>query len=117
MDQMTLFKKIISGRFDFPGGNFMSTFSKDLIRRMLVVRQTERLGSFVGAADDIKRHPWFKELDWEALAKKEMDAPWKPEIKDTLDVSNFDNFDHLAKKADSNLKPLNEKEQQMFQDF
>lgn len=117
MDQMTLFKRIISGKFDFPGGNFMSTFSKDLIRRMLTVRQSERLGSFAGAADDIKRHPWFKELNWEALAEKEISAPWKPDIKDALDVSNFDNWDHLDKKAESKLKPLTEKEQQMFQDF
>ena len=117
MDQMTLFKRIISGKFDFPGGNFMSTFSKDLIRRMLTVRQSERLGSFAGAADDIKRHPWFKELNWEALVEKKISAPWKPDIKDALDVSNFDNWDHLEKKTDSKLKPLNEKEQQMFQDF
>lgn len=117
MDQMTLFKRVISGKFEFPSGNFMSTFSKDLIRRMLVVRRHDRLGSFAGGADDIKKHPWFKDIDWDRLANKQLEAPWTPDIKDALDVSNFDNWDHLDKEPSTKLKPLTAKEQAMFEDF
>lgn len=114
---MTLFKRIIGGNFDFPSGGFMSTFSKDLIRRMLVVRRHDRLGSFAGGAGDIKNHPWFKEIDWDRLASKDLEAPWKPDIEDALDVSNFDNWDHLDKKPDAKLAPLTADEQAMFMDF
>ena len=37
-------------------------------------------------------HPWFSDLDQEAMLKKELIAPAKPNLKsgDLFDVSNFD---------------------------
>ncbi len=36
--------------------------------------------SFIGA-EDIKKHKWFAMLEWNLLQKKEMQAPYKPDIK------------------------------------
>lgn len=29
---------------------------------------------------EIKEHPWFKDFDWEMLRKKEMKAPFVPNV-------------------------------------
>lgn len=115
---MGLFKNIVRGRFDFPEGDFMSNYSKDLIKRMLVVNPAERLGNFSGAEKDIKAHPFFEEIDWKNLAKKNVKVPFVPKVSDPLDVSNFEDFSKLeAKEKHAKMKRLTEKEQLMFDKF
>lgn len=46
-------------------------------------------GSGPSGALEIKSHPFFAGIDWELLAKKEIPAPFKPDIKHPLDTSNF----------------------------
>lgn len=117
IDQMTLYKRICKGKYEFPGGGFMSSSSKDLIRRILVPNPKERLGSFAAGDIDIRRHSWFDGIDWKKLAKKEIKAPWVPKIADPLDGNNFANWDHLEKEDSKKLKPLSAKEQNIFKDF
>jgi hypothetical protein len=31
--------------------------------------------------NDIKKHRWFKNLDWEALVEKRIPVPYKPIVK------------------------------------
>lgn len=40
--------------------------------------------------DDIKNHPWFKDVDWEKLYKKEIKPEFIPIVEHEIDVSNFD---------------------------
>ncbi|KAL6008089.1 hypothetical protein ACLOJK_033595 [Asimina triloba] len=62
--------------------------AKDLIRRLLC-DVDHRIGT--GGADQIKVHPWFKDIQWEKLY--EMDATFKPEINGEMDTQNFMKFD------------------------
>uniref|UniRef100_A0A3B3HN72 non-specific serine/threonine protein kinase n=1 Tax=Oryzias latipes TaxID=8090 RepID=A0A3B3HN72_ORYLA len=62
---------------------------KDLLKKLLVKDPHKRLGSGPRGAEDIKAHPFFKGLNWEDLAKKQVVAPFKPELKNELDVGNF----------------------------
>lgn len=39
---------------------------------------------------EIKQHPWFFNLDWDLLLKRELPAPFVPFISGDVDVSNFD---------------------------
>jgi serine/threonine protein kinase len=39
---------------------------------------------------EIKSHPWFFNLDWDLLLKKELPSPFLPFINGESDVSNFD---------------------------
>lgn len=43
---------------------------KDLLRQLLKKRASDRIGHESGA-EDIKRHPWFKEIDWSLIANSE----------------------------------------------
>ena len=115
MDQHALMKAIVKGEFDFPTGNFMSENAKSLIRAMLTVSVKHRLGCFAAGDLDIRNHPFFKEVDWTLLAKKEAKAPMVPKIKDPLDANNFRNWKDEAVEDDG--KPLTEKQQKLFKDF
>ncbi|KAK4391827.1 Serine/threonine-protein kinase CBK1 [Sesamum angolense] len=65
--------------------------AKDLIRSLLRDADT-RLGS--RGADEIKAHPWFKDVNWDMLY--EMEAAYKPEVNGELDTQNFMKYDEVA---------------------
>eukprot|EP00549_Striatella_unipunctata_P008332 CAMPEP_0118682716 /NCGR_PEP_ID=MMETSP0800-20121206/5632_1 /TAXON_ID=210618 ORGANISM="Striatella unipunctata, Strain CCMP2910" /NCGR_SAMPLE_ID=MMETSP0800 /ASSEMBLY_ACC=CAM_ASM_000638 /LENGTH=474 /DNA_ID=CAMNT_0006579121 /DNA_START=60 /DNA_END=1484 /DNA_ORIENTATION=- len=117
MDQITLFKRITRGKFYFPQGNIMSSEVKELISRILIINPSERLGSFARGAQDIKDHHWFNNLDFKKLLKRELRGPWIPKIKNALDVSNFDSWDHLPDKTKESGKKVSPAEQQLFDGF
>mmetsp|Transcript_18003 Transcript_18003/g.58771 ORF Transcript_18003/g.58771 Transcript_18003/m.58771 type:complete len:960 (-) Transcript_18003:2139-5018(-) len=78
------------GKLQYPTG-----FSKpacDLISKLLHPNPQLRLGVLRGGVADIKTHPWFSGLDWDKLYKQEIKAPWVPEIKDSMDARNFDEY-------------------------
>ena len=118
VDQMGLFKNIVKCRMEFPEGDFMSLESKDLIKRMLTVNPNDRLGSFAGADEDIKNHPFFEDIDWVKLANKEAKVPFKPKVSDPLDGSNFDDYSKLEAKAKKEkVQKLTAAEQKLFARF
>jgi len=89
-DPMKTYAKIMHGKITFP-----SHFSKEavnLIQRLLHHKATKRLGVVKGGAQNIKDHPWFKGFDWDALINKKMKAPIVPNIKNSEDLSNFDEY-------------------------
>ena len=59
----------------------------------------------------------MKDVDFNKMAKKVFRAPWKPKVKDPLDVTAFDNWDHMAKEVDPREKKLTSKEQDQFKGF
>lgn len=43
-----------------------------------------------GGIQEIKKHPFFASVDWDALLKKKTPAPFVPHIEGDLDVRNID---------------------------
>lgn len=41
-------------------------------------------------ADELMAHPFFADVDWDALGRKNIKPPFKPKLKGELDTSNFD---------------------------
>ena len=39
---------------------------------------------------NIKKHPFFREIDWEKMERLEVEPPFKPMVTDGEDVTNFD---------------------------
>ena len=116
---MGLFKNIVKCRMqEFPPGDFMSEESKDLITQMLTVSASSRLGSFARADKDIKEHPFFNGIDWKKLNAKEVKVPFKPDVSDPLDGSNFDDYSKLEAKAKKEkYAKLTGAEQKLFTRF
>uniref|UniRef100_A0A7S2MVM4 cGMP-dependent protein kinase n=1 Tax=Helicotheca tamesis TaxID=374047 RepID=A0A7S2MVM4_9STRA len=116
IDQITLFKRIVRGQFAFPPMK-MSPESQDIIKRLIEKKPTERLGTFARGHEDISEHPWFKNVDFSKIAKKEITAPWIPKIKNSLDATNFDSWDHLEDATKKKTQPLSAREQKRFEAF
>ncbi|XP_078797380.1 ribosomal protein S6 kinase alpha-5 isoform X2 [Oryzias latipes] len=74
---------------DPPFPKDMDPSAKDLIQRLLTKDPTKRLGSGPDGAENVKKHPFYQNISWEDLAAKKVPAPFKPVIRDELDVSNF----------------------------
>ncbi len=70
-----------------------------------------------GGYREVKHHPFFKEVNFNKLVKKQIKAPWVPFIEDPLDISHFENFEADDEDFTKGKKPLTADEQIVFQDF
>ena len=59
----------------------------DLIKQCMQKDPKKRLGAENTA--DIKKHAWFKDVDWTAVLEKKIEPPIKPVIEDKFDTDNF----------------------------
>ena len=73
-----------------PIPNFISPDAADLLLRLLEKDPKKRLGSGPTDAEEIKEHPWFQNLDWDKVYKKEVRSPYIPHVEDPTDTSQFD---------------------------
>uniref|UniRef100_A0A674EKU6 non-specific serine/threonine protein kinase n=1 Tax=Salmo trutta TaxID=8032 RepID=A0A674EKU6_SALTR len=81
--------EIAEGGEDPPFPKDMGPLAKDLIQGLLIKDPKKRLGSGPDGAENVKKHPFYQKINWEDLAAKRVPAPFKPVIRDELDVSNF----------------------------
>ena len=80
----------MAGKIIFP--SHFDPYAKDLVKRLLVADRTKRLGNLKSGAEDIKRHKWFKDIDWDALLCKSIPAPITPIVRHPGDTRNFEKY-------------------------
>ncbi|RWS13648.1 ribosomal protein S6 kinase-like protein [Dinothrombium tinctorium] len=85
--QTEISKRILKSHPPIP--NHISPEVQDFIKRLLVKDPKKRLGGGRDDAYELKKHPFFREINWDDLAKKKIKAPFVPKINGELDVSNF----------------------------
>uniref|UniRef100_H2ZD55 Ribosomal protein S6 kinase n=1 Tax=Ciona savignyi TaxID=51511 RepID=H2ZD55_CIOSA len=61
----------------------------DIILKLLDKNPQTRLGCGNRGINDIKDHSFYKSMDWEKVARKDVPAPFKPVIANDEDTSNF----------------------------
>ena len=83
-------EQILKSDLAFPAACTASAEARDLIRGLLMRDPAQRLGSRAGGVDEIKRHAFFRGLDWEALERREIEPPFKPTVASETDITNFD---------------------------
>lgn len=81
-----MYQRILNDPLRFPQG--MDPTAVDIITGLLQREPSERLGA--EGAQEIKAHPFFKDIDWKRLLAKKYSAPFKPRVLDPTDTSNFD---------------------------
>mmetsp|Transcript_38815 Transcript_38815/g.83622 ORF Transcript_38815/g.83622 Transcript_38815/m.83622 type:complete len:802 (-) Transcript_38815:378-2783(-) len=116
-DQVSLFKRIVQVKYSFPPGGVVNEVAQDLIQRLIVRRQSNRFGCLARADMDIRDHAWFGVITTEKLLRKQIPAPWIPQIKDPLDASHFDSYRHVENEVPSNKPSLSSGQQDLFRDF
>jgi hypothetical protein len=55
--------------------------AKSLVKHLLVSDLSKRYGNLKRGVNDIKKHRWFKNLDWKILVEKRLPVPYKPIVK------------------------------------
>ncbi|KAJ9121515.1 hypothetical protein QFC22_002133 [Naganishia vaughanmartiniae] len=82
---MKLYEKIIAGKVRYP--TYFDATAKELLKNLLVGDLSKRFGNLRSGAADIFNHPWFEEVDWEKLYRREIPAPYVPRIEGDGDAS------------------------------
>uniref|UniRef100_A0AAR2KTG2 protein kinase C n=1 Tax=Pygocentrus nattereri TaxID=42514 RepID=A0AAR2KTG2_PYGNA len=117
-DEEEVFDSIVNDEVRYP--RFLSTEAISIMRRLLRRNPERRLGAGERDAEEVKKHPFFRNVDWGALLAKKIQPPFVPTIKGREDVSNFD--DEFTSEAPILTPPreprvLTASEQEFFTDF
>lgn len=54
--------------------------AKDIVRKLLKINKSKRLGKAAGGAGSVMKHKWFSGFDWEGLLKKQLKVPIEPKV-------------------------------------
>jgi serum/glucocorticoid-regulated kinase 2 len=110
-----MYQKILSGELRFP--NYISEDAKSLLEGLLTRDPNARLGTKGG--DEVKAHPWFADIQWDKLLKKEIEPPFKPKVRSVDDTSQIDPQFTRERPLDSvaETSVLSESVQNNFQGF
>uniref|UniRef100_A0A674AK89 protein kinase C n=1 Tax=Salmo trutta TaxID=8032 RepID=A0A674AK89_SALTR len=117
-DEEEVFDSIVNDEVRYP--RFLSTEAISIMRRLLRRSPERRLGAGERDAEEVKKHLFFRNMDWNGLLSKKVKPPFVPTIQDSNDVSNFDNeFTSEAPILTPPREPraLSKNEQDMFSDF
>ncbi|PIK62688.1 hypothetical protein BSL78_00382 [Apostichopus japonicus] len=93
------YEKIMNHKkyFEFPQDiDDVSDAAKELIRK-LICPAAQRLGS--NNLQEVRNHPFFEGIDWNNI--RDMIPPYKPEVSNNVDTSNFDVDDTDLKVSDA----------------
>ncbi|KAA8595003.1 hypothetical protein FQN60_012138, partial [Etheostoma spectabile] len=117
-DEEEVFDSIVNDEVRYP--RFLSTEAIGIMRRLLRRNPERRLGSGEKDAEEVKKQPFFRNVDWEALLQRKVAPPFVPSIVGKEDVSNFDEeFTTEAPMLTPPREPrvLSRKDQDSFRDF
>uniref|UniRef100_A0A3P8T8C9 protein kinase C n=1 Tax=Amphiprion percula TaxID=161767 RepID=A0A3P8T8C9_AMPPE len=117
-DEEEVFDSIVNDEVRYP--RFLSTEAISIMRRLLRRSPERRLGAGERDAEEVKKHLFFRNMDWNGLLAKKVKPPFVPTIQGANDVSNFD--DEFTSEAPILTPPreprmLSSEEQNMFSDF
>ncbi|XP_063682792.1 cAMP-dependent protein kinase catalytic subunit PRKX-like isoform X1 [Bolinopsis microptera] len=85
-----IYEKILAGHAEFP--RFVDPTSKSLIRSLLTVDRTRRLGTMKDGSADVKKHRWFREIKWDDVLDRKLKPPIVPKVEHAGDSTNFETY-------------------------
>ncbi|XP_046904254.1 protein kinase C eta type isoform X2 [Hypomesus transpacificus] len=114
-----LFESILNEEIIY--ASWLSVDAVNILKAFLTKNPARRLGCVAaeGGEDAVTSHAFFSDIDWEKLNRRELEPPFKPRIKTSEDVNNFDpDFT----QEEPTLTPIDEPlipsiNQEDFQDF
>ncbi|CAM9168424.1 unnamed protein product, partial [Phaeothamnion confervicola] len=107
-----IYQKILAGRLDVP--RHVDPKAKDIIKRLLTIDRTKRLGCLKGGAKTVKEHKWFEDLDWDAVFAGQVEPPFLPHVSGLGDTSNFENY---PESAEDDSAMLSSEERALFEEL
>ncbi|KAJ8255507.1 hypothetical protein COCON_G00193710 [Conger conger] len=107
-----IYQKILAGKLDFP--RHLDFYVKDLVKKFLVIDRARRLGNMKNGAEDVKKHRWFKSVDWDGVPQRKLKPPIVPKVSHEGDTSNFDAYPEDDWKKEP---PVPAKDLEIFKNF
>jgi len=107
-----IYEKILEGKLQFP--KWIDVRAKDLIKCLLTLDHTKRIGTLKRGVQDIKKHKFFSGIDWDVLLLKRIPAPIPVRVAKDGDSRYFDRY---PESTDQVLKPLPPQQQDLFKTF
>ena len=99
-DHMSTYNKILKGIEVVGIPSIVNKNADSLIRKLLRIRPSERLGYQKNGIQDIRDHKWFNGFNWQSLQKLRMPAPIVPTVRSEIDTRNFETY-----HPDRNIPP------------
>ncbi|KAI1074702.1 Pkinase-domain-containing protein [Whalleya microplaca] len=94
---MKIYENILRGKVKYPP--YIHPDAQNLLELLITPDLTKRLGNLYGGPSDVKTHPWFAEVTWDRLSRKDIDAPYTPPVKAGAgDASQFDRYPEETEK-------------------
>eukprot|EP01129_Flabellula_baltica_P009780 TRINITY_DN4054_c0_g1_i2.p1 TRINITY_DN4054_c0_g1~~TRINITY_DN4054_c0_g1_i2.p1 ORF type:complete len:486 (+),score=116.36 TRINITY_DN4054_c0_g1_i2:1185-2642(+) len=108
-----MFRMIVQDEVPYPDF-LIGTPVQDLIDRLLQKNPEDRLTDW----DEIKSHPFFECINWEALVRKEIPPPFVPTVSGKLDTRNIDaDIVNEEVEFDQPEEDLTQEEKLIFKDL
>jgi len=110
-----IYRKILECKVEFP--RHFSSHAKDLIRLLLTLDRTKRLGCLRRGTQDILDHKWFstRGFTWDDVYKRKLRPPIVPNVTHAGDSGNFEPYDEDEDASHS--EPAKPSEIALFADF
>ncbi|KAL6418039.1 hypothetical protein ACFW04_012386 [Cataglyphis niger] len=91
-DHMTTYNKILKGIEMIGIPSIVNKNANNLIKKLLRLSPSERLGYQRNGIQDIRDHKWFSGFNWQALRRLALPAPIVPTVRHQLDTRNFERY-------------------------
>jgi hypothetical protein len=95
-DSYAIYEKVLEGKITYPSYAKPSTEVQGFIEQLLNKNPALRSG---GSFENLKKHAWLKNIDWEALLEKKIEPPYLPVIP---------NLNWEIEKAFKNVRNINQ---------
>lgn len=93
--QSDITRRILTSSPSIP--HYFSPSIRSLLTGLLQKDPTKRLGSGPRGACNVKGHLFFKDVNWDDVLNKRVPSPFKPRVRDEMDVGNFaEEFTNMA---------------------
>ncbi|KAK4043169.1 camp-dependent protein kinase type 2 [Parachaetomium inaequale] len=110
---MKIYENILRGKVKYPA--YVNPDAQNLLERLITADLTKRLGNLYGGSQDVKNHPWFAEVTWDRLARKDIDAPYSPPVR--AGAGDASQFDRYPEETEQYGAGGHDEYGHMFQDF
>ncbi|XP_011689727.1 PREDICTED: cGMP-dependent protein kinase, isozyme 1-like isoform X2 [Wasmannia auropunctata] len=91
-DHMTTYNNILKGIEMVGIPSVVNKNANNLIKKLLRLNASERLGYQRNGIQDIRDHKWFSGFNWQALQRLALPAPIVPTVRHQLDTRNFERY-------------------------
>ncbi|KAJ8632958.1 hypothetical protein MRB53_026294 [Persea americana] len=81
-------QKIIKDKIKLPA--FLSSEAHSILKGLLQREASRRLGSGLNGSEEIKRHKWFKPINWKKLEAREIQPSFRPNVAGKHCIANFE---------------------------